>query len=265
MCIIALKPAGITLTESTLKNMWENNDDGAGFMYPDRGKVRVVKGLMTFSDFLKAYHRVGEHRKIVMHFRIRTHGAVSPQLTHPFWIQKGNLAMVHNGVISSVNHHGLPDESDTSLYAKILAHRYPDPIEALTNQEELEKIVKEIGWSKLVFMAGDGDHLIVNEKSGDWENGCWFSNRSHSNTYYRGGWNGYYGNYAGTGTTSGSTSTYNYKQSRQGFVFGEEDEDTNPHLTRPTAGLALRDQNADEKEWELLLARYEAKYGTVED
>lgn len=268
MCIIALKPAGKTITDETLKNMWESNDDGAGFMYADRGKVRVVKGLMTFADFLAAYKRIGDHRKIVMHFRIRTHGAVSPALTHPFWIRKGGLAMVHNGIISSIGHnHAAQDESDTSLYAKILAHRYPDPLEAISSPEEHEKIVKEIGWSKLVFLTGAGEHIIVNEKSGDWEDGCWYSNRSFSNTYRKyGNWTSYYtsSDYVSPrALTGGSSTTPSSGAGYSGFLFGEE-EDTKPNV-RPAGALVVRDAHADEAEWTALLARYEAKYGTVEE
>lgn len=271
MCIIALKPAGIALSEDQIRNMWENNDDGAGFMYADRGKVRVVKGLMKLEDFMKSYRRVGEHRKIVMHFRIRTHGAISAELTHPFWIRKGSLAMVHNGIISATSHSGIPGESDTSLYAKILSHRYPDPLEALTSEAELQKIVSEIGWSKLVFLTAEDEHLIVNEKSGDWVDGCWFSNSSHKNSYKRyGNWTGYYTSSAyknadgyddyvyrpastSTTTTPGTSTVGGYT----GFRFGEE-EDTKPHA------LTVRDAaSADEAEWEALLARYESKYGST--
>jgi predicted glutamine amidotransferase len=250
MCIIALKPEGFEISEETLRNMWENNDDGAGFMYADRGKVRVVKGLMTFEKFLDAYRRVGEHRKIVMHFRIRTHGTVSPELTHPFWIRKGTLAMVHNGIITATNHHNFSGESDTSLYAKVLAHRYPDPLDALTNQAEVDKIVSEIGWSKLVFLTGDNGHIIINEKSGEWVDGCWFSNSSHKKTYRSfHNWSSYSyfddseSVWTGTRETSTGTSSGTFKA----FTFGESSK------------------SEEDAEWDALLARYESKYGHCSD
>jgi predicted glutamine amidotransferase len=268
MCIIALKPAGISIPESSLKNMWDNNDDGAGFMYADRGRVRVVKGLMKFEHFLSAYKRVGDHRKIVMHFRIRTHGAVSAALTHPFWIRKGDLAMVHNGIISSVGSSSGHDaeESDTSLYAKVLAHRYSDPLDALTNQAEVEQIVKEIGWSKLVFLTGEDEHIIVNEKSGDWVGGCWYSNSSHQHNY-RGFKSWSY--YTSEAWETERTRTYGYNHvPKQGYVFGtknDEWEDTKPHQIPSQGALALRaHEPSDDEEWEKLLARYEARYGSCD-
>jgi predicted glutamine amidotransferase len=275
MCIIALKPAGISIPESSLKNMWDNNDDGAGLMYADRGHVRVVKGLMKFEDFLSAYKSVGEHRKIVMHFRIKTHGAVSAELTHPFWIRKGDLAMVHNGVISSVgstisSYNGT--ESDTSLYAKILSHRYPDPREALENEEEIKRIVSEIGWSKLVFLDSDGEHVIVNEKSGDWVDGCWFSNGSHKTSYRNFKSYSYYGDWESTewagGATSGNYKPKTYVSNPQTHYTGSATTPAWGVNTSPTSKYELAvvgQEEPEDDEWQRLIARYEAKYGANAD
>jgi predicted glutamine amidotransferase len=175
MCIIALKPENTFITDKTIEQMWENNSDGAGFMYADRGNVVIVKGLMSLTAFMNEYRKV-QRRKLVMHFRIRTHGPVSPRLTHPFWITKGGLAMVHNGIISSYSNATLAGESDTSMYARALSKRYENPLDSICDPLEYERIVKEIGYSKLVFMNGDGETQIVNEKMGHWHNGCWFSN-----------------------------------------------------------------------------------------
>lgn len=264
MCIIALKPAGIVIPEKTLKAMWDNNDDGAGFMYASNGRVRIEKGFMTFESFLKAYKRAGDFRKIVMHFRIRTHGAISPHLTHPFWIVKGEMGMVHNGIISGLSGHEDDKESDTSLYAKILAHRYSDPLDAITNPEEHARIKSEIGWSKLVFLTSDGDHMIINEKSGQWDNGCWFSNGSFRESYKKWSYtSSHYGSWYGDDDktiyrVAGST-TSSYEPWK---------DDTNPNLSTssfsaPSGELVKRQENFD-AEWEAMIARYEAKYGSAD-
>lgn len=263
MCIIALKPAGAKLSDETIRNMWDNNDDGAGIMYADRGKVRIVKGLMNLEDFKKAYQRIGNHRKMVMHFRIKTHGAVSAELTHPFWIRKGSLAMVHNGIITLTSDMNIGNESDTSIYAKVLAHRYDDPREALRSETELQRITSEIGWSKLVFLDGNNEHIIVNEKSGDWVDGCWFSNSSHKSSYKRWSYSRYTSSYNGGsyynetddyvwhGTTSTSNNAKYGGSGQSGFMFGESE------VTKPYESS----KNADDAEWDALIARYEAKYG----
>jgi len=254
MCIIALKPENISISDQTIKNMWENNDDGAGFMYADRGKVRIVKGLMTLDSFMDAYRRVGDHRKIVMHFRIRTHGEISQELTHPFWIRQGILGMVHNGVISSVGHTGKANESDTSLYARNLSKRFVNPVKSLESSEVLEKIKSEIGYSKLVFLTNDNRHIIVNEKLGDWHDGCWFSNGSHKTNYtrwsYKNAWMAEdYSGYEGYKPYTASTGTYN-----RTAAFTPTAASESPLVVVPAS---------DDAEWEALINRYEARYGSV--
>jgi len=100
MCIIAIKPEGISIPIERLKSCWDNNSDGAGFMYSENGKLNIVKGLMTFDSFIKSYNDISPlNKRIVIHFRYGTHGKICPDLTHPFIINK-SLALVHNGILS---------------------------------------------------------------------------------------------------------------------------------------------------------------------
>lgn len=100
MCIIAIKPEGISIPIERLKSCWDNNSDGAGFMYSENGKLNIVKGLMTFDSFIKSYDDISSlNKQVVIHFRYGTHGKICPDLTHPFLINK-SLALVHNGVLS---------------------------------------------------------------------------------------------------------------------------------------------------------------------
>jgi glutamine phosphoribosylpyrophosphate amidotransferase len=176
MCIIVVKPANIEITDNALVNMWINNPDGAGFMYAEGGRLHVVKGLMEFEQFYRAY-RKAEHHKLVLHFRWRTHGAPSAAMTHPFWIAEGEVGMVHNGIISGIPTIG--DESDTAAYVRVLQGRYGNAMKAIDNKHERKKIQAEIGWSKLVFMNNYGQFRIVGEKAGHWSYGCWWSNGSY--------------------------------------------------------------------------------------
>jgi predicted glutamine amidotransferase len=252
MCIIAFKPEGIKISEDRLKKMWDSNSDGAGMMYADRGKLRIVKGLMTFDNFLETYKKIGDHRKMVLHFRIKTHGAVIPSLTHPFWVHHGKVAMVHNGVIPS-KQRTCPTESDTSIYAKELGHRYDNVMEALTAPSEYESIVKEIGYSKLVFMDRNGDHFFVNEKMGVWDEGCWFSNYGFQ------GW-----------SYSWSSSKWNYSSEYEDYHYASKATKTEePTTLWQEVGPSEFDDlpvnrlvgTSDDEEWETLLRQFEEKYG----
>jgi hypothetical protein len=99
MCIIVIKPEGVSIPIDRLKNCWDNNPDGAGFMYSENGTLKIIKGLMNFNTFINSYDSISPlTKKIVIHFRYATHGKVCEELTHPFNINK-TLAMVHNGIL----------------------------------------------------------------------------------------------------------------------------------------------------------------------
>jgi len=50
MCIIAIQPKTKKISNSILKNCWDNNDDGAGIMYAIDGKIIVRKELHSFDN-----------------------------------------------------------------------------------------------------------------------------------------------------------------------------------------------------------------------
>ncbi len=176
MCIICVKPAGVDIQENIINTMWYNNDDGAGFMYvDDNKKLQVVKGLMTLKDFKEAYdpHRF---RKLVMHFRIKTHGETNEENTHPFRIDE-NLAFSHNGVIRAF---GSYTHSDTWHFNEELIKPLRQEFNSFLNSQPITKLISEhIGYSKLVFMDDQENITIVNKHLGDESSdGFWFSNAS---------------------------------------------------------------------------------------
>lgn len=117
MCIIVFKPEGVPFPEKKiLKTCFENNPDGAGFMYRKDSKVYIQKGYMTPESLFRALKLAGkkiggfEDVDLVIHFRIATHGTVEPGQTHPFPITDDysqlvktrtvvNQALAHNGIL----------------------------------------------------------------------------------------------------------------------------------------------------------------------
>jgi len=87
MCVIVRKPKNVSVSIETLRNCWQSNKDGAGFMYAENGKLIFKKGLMTFKSFLTEYRACNPlGKEILIHFRFATHGAVANEQTHPFII-----------------------------------------------------------------------------------------------------------------------------------------------------------------------------------
>lgn len=155
MCIIIYKEEGLTIDADVFQEAWRENPHGAGFAYwqgtvDEQGgaRWRVSKGHMSLKAFLEAYepHKEGD---CVIHFRIATHGRITPENTHPF----GGLnqpTLFHNGVL-----HGWGDNelSDTDhFYQSVLRHI---PIDG-GRIELLEAMVDATG-SKFILLEEDGN------------------------------------------------------------------------------------------------------------
>ena len=74
MCVIAVKPASKPMfSDELIREMFDENPDGAGLMYPDDKGVRIRKGFMTVDEVLNFVHsRDWDGIPVVMHFRIGT-------------------------------------------------------------------------------------------------------------------------------------------------------------------------------------------------
>jgi hypothetical protein len=116
MCIIVYKPKDVKMPDcETLKNCFNNNDDGAGYMYAAAGKVHIVKGLMTYGRFIeslvKTVSQFGQYIPYVIHFRWSTQAGVRRDCTHPYPLSTKmtdlrklktdcDIGVAHNGIIS---------------------------------------------------------------------------------------------------------------------------------------------------------------------
>lgn len=197
MCVIAIKPKGVgMIDDQTIKDMWDTNSDGAGFMYLNKNNdVIINKGYMVYEEFLKNVKEIDDvddikETPLILHFRITTHGGTSPENTHPFPVStqvdhlkaldvKAHLAMAHNGVISSVD--TADDLSDTQIFIKdIIA-----PLSRFGGNflDDYKKLIEYgIGSSKLVFLDNKGTIT----KFGKWEerDGVFYSNLNHDYSNY---------------------------------------------------------------------------------
>lgn len=195
MCIIVYKPTTAKLpSKKTLLKCWENNKDGAGYMFPSKGSVVIKKGFMKFNDFYTNLKndlaRYGEFTPFVMHFRIQTQGGVNPRYTHPFPLSpdmdelrklrvKTPIGVAHNGII----------ELTTNRYDKTIT--YSDTMKFITDYLTLiihdknyykdpDKLtlIERLIESKMAIMDGDGHTELIGAFIKD--NGCYYSN-----TYYK--------------------------------------------------------------------------------
>ena len=175
MCILIYKPAGVAFTDiNTLEKCWDANPDGAGFAVL-KNKIHVVKGLMNFDEFLKAYSALyDKNNDIIIHFRLASKGPVVKELTHPFVIDKtqppslefitNKPILFHNGTIPNLGKDG---KSDTLEFAELLAK------------------ISENTWDKVISTVRRTDKFIIAKQGevklyGDFEiiDQVYFSNLS---------------------------------------------------------------------------------------
>ena len=211
MCIAIYKPENIEIPKETLETCFENNPDGAGYMFAEDKKLHVRKGFFDMDKFWNSYKR-NKNKQAVIHFRIKTHGKITKSNCHPFNIHNG-LAFVHNGIITG---YGNDATSDTKEFSRKMLQ----PLVAkwgnlaLFQDPMINLIENRIGYSKLVFLDRHGNAKIFNEQKGNWKDKCWFSNKSYepkpeivyTPTNRNNLWSGY-GSYA-TRSTNNNTKYY---------------------------------------------------------
>ena len=189
MCIIASVPKGTTIDKPTLETMWQHNSDGAGISWIDNGKVRVYK-TMKLKPFLKKFNEVSKQfgdSDILVHMRIATHGSVCLDNNHPFNVDTQTV-FAHNGIMPQQFHPPAKrDISDTRYFNETFLQYVK--LTALDDSRFIDHLGSVIGsYNKLVILTANPkmrrDSYIINESSGEWSDGVWYSNDSYL-TYSR--------------------------------------------------------------------------------
>lgn len=180
MCLAAWLGASRRLTRDEIENAWDNNPDGAGFVYFDDRERPVVYRTLRLAKFVRAYEiHAARGRAMAVHFRYGTHGTNGVENVHPFRINRTDW-LLHNGVIH------IPTDgrrSDTRTFAEDYLAKLPA---RWWESAELSAVVADfVRGSKLIIATTDPDassrFSIINADDGHWEDDrvAWFSNRSH--------------------------------------------------------------------------------------
>jgi predicted glutamine amidotransferase len=176
MCLAIFKPAGIDVPTDHLKKGWVHNSDGGGFAFVNDGKISVVKGFMTWKEWLDAFNEAEfmfPDSPFLIHFRIRSMGDRNAENTHPYELPDGMGALIHNGTLRGTGAEYMVGPSDTALFVKKFG-------KALTfdNVQAEKKLLESAidSYNKFAILYADGRHHILNEEEGVTINGVWYSN-----------------------------------------------------------------------------------------
>ena len=197
MCIICVSPKRVRQPNvTTIRRMFQNNPDGAGYMVARDGKVIISKGFMNVDEYIEAIR--AEHftakDPVVYHFRISTQAGVNPEMTHPFPLSNRiehmkvldvecSCGVAHNGIIRLTTDRNNREYSDTALFiANYLSLIIREPGDL--KDERVLKLIHRLAGSKLAIMDADGYIATVGEYIN--QKGLLFSNASfETDTYYR--------------------------------------------------------------------------------
>lgn len=199
MCIIVSKEKGVNLpSREILERCFDYNNDGAGLMYVDKGKINIIKGFMTFKGFYDYLTKLDKmynlkEKALVMHFRISTAGKVDGGNCHPYPVSKRkgdlrstciqtDLGMAHNGIISMYSR-GDGDLNDTQQFIrKVIYPLYSINKEFYLNND-IMSMLDDIAGSKLCFLDKNENIYYVGKFVED--NGVKYSNTTYMPyTYY---------------------------------------------------------------------------------
>ena len=184
MCIIASIPAGMNIEQKKLDTMWQHNSDGGGISWIEDGKVKVYKTmkLKPFKKKFKEIQKLYGNSDILVHMRIATHGSACMDNNHPFYVDTQTV-FAHNGIMPRQFHPPAKrDISDTRYFNETMLQHIK-----LTGLDD-SRFISHLGdminsGNKLVILSGNPklhkDSYIINEQSGEWVDGVWFSNDSH--------------------------------------------------------------------------------------
>ena len=179
MCIVIVKTEKTDIPKEQLKESFDNNRDGSGYLFAMNGNLTIKKGFFVFNDFYDNYSRDMEkfnNPVSIIHFRITTHGITNKTNCHPFLINDG-IGFAHNGMIDFVDDH--KKKSDTLMFKNEILSILPDGF--IFNNSIMKLIEESIGTSKLAFLDNNGNYRIANEGLGHWnkDNTIWYSNKSY--------------------------------------------------------------------------------------
>jgi len=179
MCLMIVKHKGQSIPRKHIKAGFDQNPDGAGFMYLDDKKVVIDKGYTEFGLFYAAFKKAEKefpNSPFVLHMRIGTSGERSELNCHPFKLPQG-AGFAHNGILWKYSWEN-SIHSDTQNFVIRVLHNLPKKFWMNAGINGLlENVASDTG-SKFVILSPNGIK-IYNENAGEYNKGVWYSNNSY--------------------------------------------------------------------------------------
>lgn len=202
MCVIVYKSKKTNFpAKETLETCFQNNPDGAGYMFVKNGKVHIRKGFMTFESFWQSLTcNYDVKSPYVFHFRISTQAGIRKDCTHPFPLSKNldelrklktttDFGIAHNGIIWLTNEYSgkksKVDYNDTMTFITDYLSLIIHDMHFYKNRDTVN-LIEKLADSKLAILDSTGHCELIGKFIQD--NGIYYSNDS----YLERTWKSYY-------------------------------------------------------------------------
>lgn len=181
MCVAAIALEG-GYSKDLLRKFFMANPHGGSFTYVENGKLVIKKHMMIMEEYVEEGERLKDKRNLMTHCRYRTQGHMNMDNAHPFLLNKGKAAMVHNGNFFSSSNEAKSDSAEFAEMADVLGR------EELITADVVSKVNRIVGThNKMILLFDSGNFTIFNEKLGSWllDNKMWVSNTYYDTSFGR--------------------------------------------------------------------------------
>ena len=181
MCLLTFLPPAVMPDITALWHGTQLNNDGHGYALIDGDHLVVGKGMhaeQILEEFVLTRHR-HPHGPALFHSRLGTHGGCGTDNCHPFPVGGDQrTVLAHNGILPAAVRPGRGDRrSDTRIAAEDFVPAF-GPLRLRRTRLRLERWMTP--HNKMVILTVDRrfkqQSYILNEKSGLWDGGIWYSN-----------------------------------------------------------------------------------------
>lgn len=162
-------------TKGLIEDIYMSNPDGLGAMYVNKVGLKISKVLPVSADDARYFigQLPNDDRQLALHWRWKTHGDVDLTNCHPYEIQPGVSAMMHNGILKTGNAKDTTKSDTWHFVEDYLKQTQP---ETLHDDTFVYLLGKYIGDNRFAIMTDDGRLSVVNKQQGILHEDVWFSN-----------------------------------------------------------------------------------------
>lgn len=202
MCLLTVFPPGVQPNCEHLQCGAERNDMGHGFAILANDGQIITAHSMNGAELVDQFARVRAIHSdgpALFHSRITTAGVTTLYNCHPFQVN-AQTVMAHNGIMPD---RFQPPKGDIRSDTRIVAEDYLRRVAPLNSEKRRRRFARLItSYNKVAIITTDPAYkgrnlIIINEKSGSWDDGIWYSNDSYLprpryTSYASSSWGGYF-------------------------------------------------------------------------